>query len=173
MVGRHRETRIRCYVRFVGKAKRMCPHIFTLLCKQSPRTARSWRHAARQASLQPWLVILTFAFLSFVATVTFYCYRANWMSFRTLLQLTAAVLFFFFFLTRSFFIPDSYLRLFPPRYYCRCATAQRAQCADENLRTLEKPRTGWLRVGAVSGSADLLEDSGISTLRLRGSHFVY
>jgi predicted RNA binding protein YcfA (HicA-like mRNA interferase family) len=54
---------------------------------------------------------------------------------------------------------------------CRCATAQRAQCADENLRTLEK--TGWLHVWTVSRSADLLEDSGMSTLRLKGSHFVY
>jgi hypothetical protein len=35
---------------------------------------------------------------------------------------------------------------------------------------LENPgKTGWLRVGAVSGSADF----EMSTFRLRGSHFVY
>jgi hypothetical protein len=34
-------------------------------------------------------------------------------------------------------------------------------------------KTGWLRVGAVSGSADFTGKLRISTLRLRGSHFVF
>jgi hypothetical protein len=39
---------------------------------------------------------------------------------------------------------------------------------------LENPgKTGWLRVGAVSRSADFTGKFGMSTFRLRGSHFVY
>jgi hypothetical protein len=34
-------------------------------------------------------------------------------------------------------------------------------------------KTGWLRVGALSGSADFTGKLNISTLRLRGSHFVH
>jgi hypothetical protein len=33
--------------------------------------------------------------------------------------------------------------------------------------------TGWLRVRALSGSADFAGKLRISTLRLKGSHFVY
>jgi hypothetical protein len=38
------------------------------------------------------------------------------------------------------------------------------------MGTLE---TGWLRVGALSGSADFTGKLRISTLRLKRSHFVY
>jgi hypothetical protein len=38
------------------------------------------------------------------------------------------------------------------------------------MGTLE---TGWLRVGALSGSADFAGKLRISTLRWKGSHFVY
>jgi hypothetical protein len=41
---------------------------------------------------------------------------------------------------------------------------------NARMGTLE---TGWLRVGALSGSADCTGKLKISTLRLRGSHFVY
>jgi hypothetical protein len=41
---------------------------------------------------------------------------------------------------------------------------------NARMGTLE---TGWLRVGAISGSADLTRKLNMSTLRLRGSHFVY
>jgi hypothetical protein len=34
-------------------------------------------------------------------------------------------------------------------------------------------KTGWLRVGAISGSADFTGKLRISTFRLKGSHFVY
>jgi hypothetical protein len=54
-----------------------------------------------------------------------------------------------------------------PSTICRCETAQRAQCADGSSRTV------WLRVGAVSGSADFTGKLNMSTLRLKGSHFVY
>jgi hypothetical protein len=38
---------------------------------------------------------------------------------------------------------------------------------------MEAAETGWLRVRAISGSADFAGKLNISTLRLRGSHFVY
>jgi hypothetical protein len=41
---------------------------------------------------------------------------------------------------------------------------------NARMGTLE---TGWLRVGAFSGSADFARKLDMSTLRLRGSHFVY
>jgi hypothetical protein len=41
---------------------------------------------------------------------------------------------------------------------------------NARMRTLE---TGWLCVGAISGSADFTGKLRISTLRLKGGHFVY
>jgi hypothetical protein len=41
---------------------------------------------------------------------------------------------------------------------------------NARMGTLE---TGWLRIRAVSGSADFTRYLNMSTLRLRGSHFVY
>jgi hypothetical protein len=54
---------------------------------------------------------------------------------------------------------------------CRCATAQRAQCADENMRTLEKP--DGFASELFLDQLILPEKFGMSTFRLRGSRFVY
>jgi hypothetical protein len=51
-------------------------------------------------------------------------------------------------------------------------TVDARQRNERNARmgTLE---TGWLCVGAPSGSADFTRKLNMSTLRLKGSHFVY
>jgi hypothetical protein len=48
-----------------------------------------------------------------------------------------------------------------------------ARQRNERNARMGAAETGWLRVRAISGSADFTGKLNISTLRLKGSHFVY
>jgi hypothetical protein len=48
-----------------------------------------------------------------------------------------------------------------------------ARQRNERNARMGAAETGWLQVGALSGSADFTGKLNISTLRLKGSHFVY
>jgi hypothetical protein len=54
-----------------------------------------------------------------------------------------------------------------------CIQAVDARQRNERNARMGTLKTGWLRVVALSGSADFAGKLDISTLRLRGSHFVY
>jgi hypothetical protein len=61
----------------------------------------------------------------------------------------------------------------PPRDYIIIIVVVDARQRNERNARMGTLETGWLRVGALSGSADFTRKLNMRTLRLRGSHFVY
>jgi hypothetical protein len=60
--------------------------------------------------------------------------------------------------------------------YCQAdklLTGVDARQRNERNARMGAAEPGWLRVRAISGSADFAGKLNISNLRLRGSHFVY